>query len=96
MPYINPRRRERLEPWLPRNPKEDTGIITPGNLNYSIHQRIHEYIAVSGGLDYQTLNDVIGVLECIKLELYRRLIGPYEDKKMKENGDVLPYSEYAR
>ena len=27
------------------------------------------------------VNDFIGVLECIKLELYRRVATPYEDKK---------------
>ena len=96
MPYISPSRRLRNEPWIPRNPKEDTGIITVGDLSYSIHQRIHEYIAVSGGPSYTTYNDVVGVLECTKMELYRRLVGPYEATKIKENGDVLPYAEYAR
>ncbi len=32
-------------------------------------------------------NALIGVLESAKLELYRRMIAPYEDVKMKENGD---------
>jgi len=34
---------------------------------------------------------VTGVLECAKLELYRRIAAPYEDTKIEENGDV--YSE---
>ena len=29
-----------------------------------------------------------GTLRCAQLELYRRQIGPYEDLKMKSNGDV--------
>jgi hypothetical protein len=33
-------------------------------------------------------NDVIGALECCKLELYRRMVAPYENTKIKENGDV--------
>lgn len=37
---------------------------------------------------YQTYNDIIGALENCKLELYRRRVAPYEDKKIKENGDV--------
>jgi hypothetical protein len=38
--------------------------------------------------NYDNFNEVIGVLECMKLELYRRMIAPYEDTKCKENGDV--------
>jgi len=30
----------------------------------------------------------VGVLECAKMELYRRVAAPYEDKKKEENGDV--------
>lgn len=37
---------------------------------------------------YDTANSLIGALECCKLELYRRHIAPYEDKKIIENGDV--------
>ena len=33
-------------------------------------------------------NRSMGVLECIKSEWYRRQVGPYEDKKIRENGDV--------
>ncbi len=37
---------------------------------------------------YSDFNEVIGVLECCKLEFYRRAAAPYEDKKIIENGDV--------
>jgi hypothetical protein len=39
-------------------------------------------------LRYFHLNKAIGVLECIKLEFYRRVAAPYEDLKIKEAGDV--------
>jgi len=39
---------------------------------------------------YAELNEVIGVLECAKQELYRRVVAPYEDGKAKINGDVYP------
>ena len=32
--------------------------------------------------------NLVGVLECAKLELYRRLAAPYEDLKIEDNGDV--------
>jgi hypothetical protein len=41
------------------------------------------------GLSYQTINDIVGALEGAKLEFYRRVAVPYEDKKIIENGDVF-------
>lgn len=38
--------------------------------------------------DYQHYNEVIGVLECAKLEMYRRCVAGYEDMKINVNGDV--------
>ncbi len=91
MPYI---RAPKAEPWTPRKPLEDGGQIGPGDLNWSVHQRVAEYLRVNGGLSYRTINDVVGVLECVKMELYRRLAAPYEDAKKVQNGDVKPYTEY--
>ena len=31
---------------------------------------------------------MIGALECCKQEYYRTVVGPYEDMKIDENGDV--------
>lgn len=60
---------------------------TPGDLNFMITVAVNAYIA-GHNLSYTTINDVVGVLECAKLEMYRRLAAPYEDKKIVENGDV--------
>ena len=38
---------------------------------------------------YHAYNEIIGVLECVKQEFYRRMVAPYEDKKCEENGDVF-------
>lgn len=62
--------------------------LNVGELNYRISKTINEYITRHGGVNYQRINDAIGVLECAKLELYRRVAAPYEDVKMRENGDV--------
>jgi hypothetical protein len=35
-----------------------------------------------------TTENIEAELECCKLEIYRRLVAPYEDKKKDENGDV--------
>ena len=34
------------------------------------------------------INELVGVLECAKIELYRRIAAPYEDDKSRINGDV--------
>ena len=60
---------------------------TPAELNFLITSIVSSYLA-RRGLKYQTINDAIGALECAKLELYRRVVSPYEDTKIKENGDV--------
>lgn len=81
MPYI-----KRID----RNRFNDADIPCPntaGELNYLITTICHEYI-LDRGLNYAHINEVIGALECTKLELYRRIASPYEDKKILENGDV--------
>jgi hypothetical protein len=55
-----------------------------GNLNYSITRLIDRLY----DRRYSEINDAVGVLECVKLEFYRRVAAPYEDKKCVENGDV--------
>ncbi len=62
-------------------------INTPGELNYLITQLLIKY-QKQKGLSYQTINDIMGALEGAKSEYYRRVAAPYEDSKIKENGDV--------
>lgn len=58
-----------------------------GELNYILSRMIHQYIT-DHGLCYACINEVVGVLECVKLELYRQIAAPYEDIKKAENGPV--------
>ena len=59
----------------------------PGELNYILTRIINLYVE-HRGLSYQTINDIVGSLECAKLEFVRRVVNPYENAKMAENGDV--------
>jgi hypothetical protein len=79
MPYIPPERREELAQEV--NPE------TPGELNFLLVLVINRYLEYSGE-SYTTFNDVVGALECQKLEFYRRLVAEYEDMKLQQNGDV--------
>lgn len=60
--------------------------MNAGVLNYMFTAMALVYI--DRDESYQAYNDVIGALEAAKLELYRRRVAPYEDKKIEENGDV--------
>ena len=61
--------------------------ISEGELNFIITRLLHRWI-VEKGESYAEYNKLVGVLECAKLELYRKLIANYEDKKCEENGEI--------
>ena len=63
-------------------------ITTPGEANYFI-SRFLRTLLQRNRPSYNSFNSAIGILECCKLELYRRIVAPYEDKKMEENGDIV-------
>jgi hypothetical protein len=64
-----------------------------GHLNYIITTlllRFYKKLTKRFGLKirYADYNEIIGVLECLKLEMYRRQVATYEDEKIKSEGDV--------
>ena len=77
MPYIDREDRDELD---------YDGVMpsSPGELNFVITRLVNKYINTIGPLRYRSINEAIGVIECVKLELYRRIAAPYEDKKMEE------------
>lgn len=77
MPYIKEERRAQAAVY----PE------TPGELNFAITKLVVGYLEHKGK-SYATINDAVGVLECAKLELYRRVAAPYEDTKCFEHGEV--------
>ena len=84
MPYIHQSDRSFFDEKISF---KNNAIQTPGELNYFLTRIVDHYISTHGK-SYSTINEAIGVLECAKLELYRRIASPYEDSKIKENGDV--------
>lgn len=92
MPYIKQEDRERLASpvAIPQ---------TPGELNYIISCLLVDYIEQKCNPDgkpetiqlkpsYGLFNEILGALEAAKLEFYRRVVVPYEDEKIHDNGDV--------
>jgi len=86
MPYIKPEHRLEIKHAL----KIEGLNFTPknaGELNYVITVFIDNYIR-AWGENYANYNAMIGALECCKQEYYRTVVGPYENQKIDENGDV--------
>jgi len=79
MPYIKQEQRKELAQG--RKPKD------PGELNYQITLLLLDYLK-SKGESYATYNEIMGAMSCASQEFYRRWAAPYEDKKIRENGDV--------
>lgn len=85
MPYIDNLERVHYRPI--EHEIKNQPAATSGELNYLVTLLCDEYLNWHG-LKYSHINDVIGVLECAKMEMYRRIAAPYEDQKINENGDV--------
>lgn len=84
MPYITKDRRERYIDIV-QNLFINDDTVTAGEINYLLTEIIASFTGPE--LSYEKINTVIGILECCKLELYRRL-SAYEDIKLRQNGDT--------
>lgn len=84
MPYIDKTGRQIIDSKLKDVQVECMGA---GELNYTITSLCHRWI-IRKGLKYINLAVVFGVLITALLELYRRIAAPYEDKKIRENGEI--------
>lgn len=87
MPYIKKDQRPEIDThilpllaYLKHLPPEEQD----GALNYSVTRIIRGLYPRK----YYHFNRALGVLSAITHELYRHVIGPYEDEKIRENGDV--------
>ena len=93
MPYIKAENRPAVENFIDgivdHLVNEDTEDSRAGILNYTISSIISRYLQAEG-VSYNRLNSLIGVLECAKLEIYRKVAVPYERNKCIMNGEVFP------
>lgn len=92
MPYIKQENRDKIDPLI--NPLIDELFKNrnPGDLNYVISRICWSLFETD--ISYKNGNEIVGVLECAKLEFYRRLLSAYEDQKRKENGDIYDNEQY--
>ena len=81
MPYINETAKREVRPHTVTNAR------SAGELNFQITWLMHTYLGQHGE-SYQVMNDIIGACEGAKAEFQRRVVAPYEDRKILENGDI--------
>jgi hypothetical protein len=83
MPYIKPEDRAKFNdaPTI-----EDVAGLSSGEVNFLLSRFIHVWWKANPR--YSRIAEITGVLENVKQEFYRRIASPYEDEKIKENGDV--------
>ena len=87
MPYIEQFIRESLDSKLAPLLKEE---LAAGDLAYVITKISLAYLHKPGKvLTFATLAMAVGVLVLTTIEIIRRVVLPYEDKKCRENGDVF-------
>lgn len=82
MPYIKQERRGHLSAWPGYQPQDS------GELNYIITTMLIGHWENTLTPNYQRINDIIGAIEGAKAEFQRRVVAPYEDIKILENGDL--------
>jgi len=89
MPYITKTLRRIIDkPLAPlvgtllawRNNEHDSGLVV-----YTIFRLL---VALYAKGPFTIKAEALKVLEAVKLEYYRRVLAPYEDEKIKEEGDI--------
>lgn len=89
MPYIKKNRRLEFDESIS---KIVNSAVNEGELCYCIYRLLQLYCKKFDReklFNFNIISQCITAVECAKLEFYRKIASPYEDKKIKENGDIL-------
>ncbi|MFP4084253.1 MAG: DUF6899 family protein [Desulfonatronovibrio sp.] len=84
MPYITQDRRAVFDEVLQELAEN---VQNQGELNYCIY-KLSRLIINRTGKSYASLSMCSSAMEHAKLEWYRKVLSPYEDEKILENGDI--------
>lgn len=89
MPYIDKEGRTFFDKYL-----DNVGpnITNKGDLNYCVTQLALHYIKAHGK-SYTNISEAASALVDAADEIKRRLLAPYENQKINENGDLELYHE---
>ena len=85
MPYIPDKEKREMSDYI-----ENLRVFieSKGDLNYAICELVGRLIIDSDKISYTQMSEWIDAVHDAETELRRRLLFPYEDLKIKENGDV--------
>ena len=86
MPYIKQEDRWSMDSVVDKMAKAYVGkpIKANGDLNYVLYKFCKNHVPRS----YNSYKNFCGELRQCATEIERRILGPYEDEKIEENGDV--------
>lgn len=84
MPYISPERRKVFDTQLDQIAQN---LTSGGEINYCVYRLCLAFIT-NAGMSYTNSMVPFSALGAAQMELYRKVIAPYEDEKIAENGDV--------
>lgn len=82
MPYITPDKRPQKDKVV--DAMIEAEVVVDGDLNYILYKYCKYHYPHS----YNNLKNFCGELRQCATEIERRILAQYEDKKIKENGDV--------
>lgn len=85
MPYIEQKERDLLDPFI-NVLAHHMNLAGPGEFTYIVYRLALRYLGPNPR--FAACASVIGCLQAVVLELYRTVIGPYEERKRALNGDV--------
>ena len=84
MPYIPDKEKHEMADYIDDVVKF---IESKGDLNYAICELVGKVI-LNDGISYTKMSEKIDAVHDAEAELRRRLLDPYENLKITENGDV--------
>jgi hypothetical protein len=88
MPYLDREHKENKEHLKRALMYLGSDLETKAELNWAICTVVLGFLR-SKTKNYQTLSDAVGALYDASHEVRRRILDPYEDGKIKENGDIF-------
>ena len=95
MPYTEQKQRNPIDAALVDLLKLfDLYQLGSGDLNYIISKLILKYFLTQPR--YQTICNIDGVLSNASREFYARVARPYEDSKIRENGDLPEFTQISQ
>lgn len=94
MPYIKQEERQRYDDaiknivhlLLDKFPGDNGKRFVVGDLNYIVSSIVWDLFDALPS--YTRGNELVGVIECVKTEFYRKKLADYEDLKEKEHGTL--------